>query len=76
MAQFEGRSVDDPVPTSSQAPRFYWLTVLIVGVVEVLVVLGAVALAWQGKAVPEGILGMGASGMMALAFLLRPSGQS
>jgi quinol-cytochrome oxidoreductase complex cytochrome b subunit len=76
MAQFEGRSVDDPVPTSSQAPRFYWLTVLIVGVVEVLVVLGAVALAWQGKPVPEGIQGIGASGMMALAFLLRPAGAS
>ena len=76
MAQFEGRSVDDPVPTSSQAPKLYWLTVLIVGLVAVLVVTGAILLAWQDKAVPEGILGMGASAVMALAFLLRPSGQS
>lgn len=74
MAQFEGRSVDDPVPTSSQAPKLYWLAIAISGLIGVLVVIGACVLAWGGKEVPEGILLMGASAVTALAVLLRPAG--
>jgi uncharacterized membrane protein YhaH (DUF805 family) len=75
MAQFEGRSVDDPVPPSSQAPKLYWLAVILCGLIGVLVIVGAILLAWQGQEVPEGILVMGASAVTALAVLLRPSGE-
>ena len=75
MAQFEGKSTDDPVPTSSQAPKLYWLAVILCGLIGVLVIVGAVLLAFFGHEVPEGILVMGASAVTALAVLLRPSGQ-
>ena len=74
MTQFQGQSVDDPVPTSSQAPKLYWLAVAISGLIAVLVVIEAGVLAWGGKEVPEGILLMGASAVTALAFMLKPTG--
>lgn len=67
------RTVDEPVPTSSQAPKLYWLAVTICGLIGVLVVAGACLLAWAGKEVPEGILVMGASATTALAVLLKPA---
>lgn len=74
MTRYEGQEIDTPVPASSQAPKLYWLAVILCGLIGLLVIVGAVLLAWHEHEVPEGILVMGASAVTALAVLLRPQG--
>lgn len=65
-------SVVSDVPTDVEHPVLYERTVLLLGIVAVLAVLGLIGLAVLGKTISEGLVAIGASAVGGLVTLLAP----
>ena len=65
-------SVVSDVPTDVENPVLYERTVLILGIVSVLAVLGLVTLAVLDKTISDGLVAIGASAVGGLVTLLAP----
>lgn len=63
--------VTDP-PTNAEHPALYERTVMILGAIAVLCIIGVVALAIMGKDISEGLIAIGASAVGGLVALLTP----
>lgn len=72
MGQAQLESVVTDVPDDTQNPRLYERTVLLLGIVAVLAVLGLIGLAVIGKDISEGLVAIGASAVGGLVTLLAP----
>lgn len=55
----ELRAIDEPLPSSSQAPRLYTIGAIALSAGLLLAIITAFVLAWQGKAVPDMIGNLG-----------------
>lgn len=66
------REVISEPPTDVEAPEIYNRTVLILGAVSVLVVLGLIGLAAFQREIGEGLVAIGAAAVGGLVALLTP----
>jgi hypothetical protein len=67
--QLTPKALDEPLPTSSQAPRLYMVGMLALAVIPILAIVGAFVLAWLDKAVPDMLGSLGTICATALAAL-------
>lgn len=72
MTNVNLESMATQVPDNTQHPRLYERTVLLLGIVAVLAVLGLIGLAVIGKDISEGLVAIGASAVGGLVTLLAP----
>lgn len=72
MTNTQLESVITNTPTNVEHPKLYERTVLLLGIVAVLAILGLIALAIMEKDISEGIVAIGASAVGGLVTLLAP----
>ena len=63
----------EPVPNQAVDPLLYRLLVGGLVAAILLVIVGAIALAWAGKVLPDGIVALGGAAVGGLVGLLVPS---
>lgn len=66
------RSVE-PVPAQTVDPLLYRMVVAALGLALLLMVIGGLVLAGMGKAIPDGLIALGAASAGGLVGLLAPS---
>lgn len=64
------RAIDEPLPTSSQAPRIYTIAVIAAAAAAILALLLCAGLAFAGRTVPPELGSIGTIAMTALSGML------